>query len=292
MAIRFGLLGTGHWALKAHGAAIAEHPEAELAGVWGRDPAKADIVAQRYGAPRFDTVDGLLAEVDAVAIALPPDVQAELAVRAARAGRHLLLDKPLALTTPDADRVVTAVDETGVSSIVFFTYRFFASVDRFLREAATGRWHGARVTLMSSIFQPGNPFGGSVWRREKGGLWDIGPHALSIVLPVLGPVVHTAAMVGPHDTTHLMLRHASGAVSTFALSLDVPPEATTHEFVFYGRDGIVSVPDGDSTATQALGVAISQLAAAVAAGTTSHPCDVRFGRDVVAVLADAQTVRV
>src|SRR4051812_18164835 len=107
--MRFGVLGTGFWAREVHAAAIAAHPTAELAGIWGRDLAKAKTVGAEFEVPGYGDVDALLADVDAVAVALPPDVQAPLAVRAAQAGRHLLLEKPLALTIADADRAVDAV---------------------------------------------------------------------------------------------------------------------------------------------------------------------------------------
>jgi len=109
--VRFGLLGTGYWAAETHAAALVAAPGTELAAVWGRDPAKAASVADRYGIRPYDDVDELIAAVDAVAIALPPQVQAPLAARAARAGKHLFLDKPLALTVAAADEVVAAVGD-------------------------------------------------------------------------------------------------------------------------------------------------------------------------------------
>src|ERR1035438_1568102 len=66
----------------------------------------------------------MFADVDAVAFAVPPDVQAKLAVRAATRGCHLLMDKPVAFTSQDAERVVEAVDRAGVRSLVFLTSRF------------------------------------------------------------------------------------------------------------------------------------------------------------------------
>src|SRR3954469_11244632 len=143
--MRFGLLGTGHWAAQTQAEALSAHPEAQLVGVWGRDPTKADAVAARFGAQGYPDLDQLLSEVDAVAVAVPPDVQADLAVRAARAGRHLLLDKPLALTVEAADRVVAAVEAAGVASVVFFTSRFHSNVDAFLTDAATRSWDLARI---------------------------------------------------------------------------------------------------------------------------------------------------
>jgi len=278
--MRFGLLGTGHWAAETQGAALSAHPEADLVGVWGRDGAKAAALAGRYGATPFTDLDALLSEVDAVSIALPPDVQGELALRAARAGKHLLLDKPLAVDTVAADRIVEAVEERSLSSVVFFTNRFRDNIERFIDEtAAVGGWLGARVTQFASIYQPGSPYAGSPWRRERGALWDIGPHMLSVVLPVLGPVAEVSAVGGPRATTHLMLRHTGGAVTTASLTLDAPAAAMLRDNDFYGEHGVATVPAPEGSAVAAFGAAIDQL---VKGG--AGPCDVRFGRDVVAVL--------
>ncbi|MGC1214463.1 MAG: Gfo/Idh/MocA family oxidoreductase [Micromonospora sp.] len=290
--LRFGLFGTGHWAAETHAAAIDAHPRAELAGVWGRDPEKAGALAGRHGVPVFDDVDALIGACDAIAVALPPDIQADIAVRAASAGRHLLLDKPLALSLADADRVVAAAERSGVASIVFFTGRFESNVAGFLAAtAAAGGWHTAKAVRFGSIFQPGSPYGASAWRREHGALWDIGPHALSIILPVLGRVSRVAAMDGPRGLVHLLLTHDGGATSTVSLTLDAPPEAVTREFVFYGENGIETVPPGDGSAITAFGAAIDQLLEEVEAGTRDHRCDVRFGREVVSVLEAAEKAR-
>jgi predicted dehydrogenase len=107
--VRFGLIGTGFWATTVHAQGIAAHPQAELVGVWGRDQVKAATLAAQHGAQPFSDVDELIAVVEAVAFAVPPDIQAEFAVRAAAAGRSLLLEKPLALTLESADRLVQAV---------------------------------------------------------------------------------------------------------------------------------------------------------------------------------------
>lgn len=290
--MRFGLLGTGEWAVETHGAALDAHPGAELAGVWGRDPAKAGAIADRYGARAYADADALIADVDAVAIALPPDIQAELAFRAAGAGRHLLLDKPLAFTTEDADRVVHAVDQGGLASVVFFTQRFVAPVEAFLSEAAaTGGWDGGRATIFASIFQPGNSFGASPWRRERGGLWDVGPHALSALLPVLGPVAEVTAVDGPRGAAHVLLRHRSGAVGTMALSLDARGPATEHSTDFFGEQGVAAIPHSDTSSVQAFSAAIDRLLAKAGDGAIEEPCDVRFAREVVAVLEAADISR-
>ncbi|RKS07322.1 putative dehydrogenase [Nocardiopsis sp. Huas11] len=288
MGLRFGLLGTGYWAAETQGAALAAHPGVELAGVWGRDPAKAAVLAERYGTRAYDDVDALLADVDAVAIALPPHIQGDLALRAARAGRHLLLDKPVALSPEVADRVVAECEARGLASMVFFTNRFSDSVEGFVREAVeSGGWDGARVTMFASIFQPDNPFGASPWRREKGGLWDIGPHALSVVLPVLGAVEEVTSVLGPRDTAHVLTRHRGGPVGSFALTLDAAPDAQTFEVALHGEHGWVTAPGGDRSAVAAFGNAVDRLLAQVESGV-GDPCGVAFGRDVVRILAAAE----
>lgn len=292
LVVRFGLFGTGHWAGETHGAGLAAHPRTTLAGVWGRDPVKAAALAQRYGVPAFDDADALIAACDAVAIALPPDVQAEIATRAATAGRHLLLDKPLALTVADADRVVAAAQASGAASVVFFTQRYHPNLTTFLAAtAADGGWHHCNATFFASIYQPGNPYGTSVWRREHGALWDVGPHALSIILPVLGRVTRVAAMDGLRGMTHLLLSHDGGATSSVSLTLDAPGDAVTRDVVFYGDSGIETAPLGKGTVADAYGTAIDQLLEEIESGTRDHRLDVRFGREVVAVLAAAETAR-
>jgi predicted dehydrogenase len=277
--LRFGLIGTGYWADVAHAAGIAAHPEAELVGVWGRDPAKAGALAERHGARAFPDLDGLFDAVDAVAFSVPPDVQAELAPLAAAAGKALLLEKPLALTVEAAERIVEAV---SAPSVVFFTFRLDPALAAWYADEVDERdWDGASVLYLQSIFEPGNPFGESPWRRERGGLWDVGPHAIAALLPALGPVEELEALRGPRDEVHVVLRHASGAASSVSVSLTAP--AGVNEVVFWGADGIVRRP-GDGTAD----VGAAYRAAIDALLTEDSRLDARFGLEVVRVLASAE----
>ena len=173
---RFGVVGTGYWARETHATALAAHPEAELAGVWGRSLEKATELAGTFGARAYTDVDQMFDEVEAVAFAVPPDVQAGLAVRAAARGCHLLMDKPVAFTTAAADEVVEAADRAGVRSLVFFTNRYCTDQAQWLAEVRQRTdWNAGHVRIYASIFEPGNPFGESEWRRQRGALWDIGP---------------------------------------------------------------------------------------------------------------------
>jgi predicted dehydrogenase len=287
--MRFGLVGTGYWAAEVHASALAEARDVEFVGVWGRDPAKTATVAEARDVRAYDDADTMFADVDAVAFAVPPDVQADLAVRAARAGCHLLLEKPVALDRAGADAVADAAAQAGVASIVFLTSRFVPGIARWLEDtAATGQWLGGHATLLAALDTPGNPFGGSRWRREHGALWDVGPHMLSLLLPVLGSVEEVRAARGPGDTVHVVLRHAGGASSEMTLSLTVPEAAAANRVAFYGEAGWRELPTGISfDATDALGEAIRALHEAVESGEPDA-CDVRFGSQIVAVLDRAR----
>ncbi len=282
--MRFAVLGTGHWARTVHAAALAAHPTAELAGIWGRDAQKAADVGAEFDVPGTDDLAALLDRVDAVAVAVPPDVQVALAEQAAAAGRHLLLEKPIGLSTADADRVVTAVRSAGVASVVFFTFRFQAATTTWLAQAGRTRLAGGAASWLGAL--AGSPFD-SAWRREHGALWDIGPHALSLLLPTLGPVVSVQAGAGAGDTVHLVLQHATpGVASTLTLSHTVAPMSTGIEFFVHGDAGrLVLLPDTESP-VESFAAAVDELEATVVTGGT-HPCDVGFARSVVAVLATA-----
>jgi len=282
--MRFGVLGTGFWASEVHATSLAAHPDAELVGVWGRDLAKAKAVGARFDVPGTDDIDALLADVDAVSFALPPDVQAPLAERAAAAGKHLLLEKPVALTVEAADRMVAAVEAAGVASVVFFTYRFQTATSTWLEQAARTTLAGGAVTWLGRL--AGSPFENQ-WRLQHGALWDVGPHALSVLVPALGPVTAVQAGGGQGDTVHLVLTHPGGRASTVTVSSTVAELSSGIETWVHGDAGRLVLLPESGTAVQAHGVAVDELRAAALTGGI-HPCDVGFGRDVVRVLAAAQ----
>lgn len=284
--LRVGLLGTGPWARRAHGPALAAHPRVEFTGVWGRRPEAAVELAEEFGTRAFDDVDALIDAVDAVAIALPPGPQSALAARAAAAGRHLLLDKPLATTVAEGRAVVEAVERAGVRSVVFFTLRFDARPAEWIeRQAAAGEWYTGRADWFGTVFGGGeSPYADSPWRREKGGLWDVGPHALSVLLPVLGDVTAVTAARGPGDTVHLTLRHEGGASSTSALTLTAPPAAGGVSVELRGAQGVATFPtDAGGPPDASFGRAVDALLSG-----EPHPCDVRFALRVTEILTAAE----
>src|SRR5262249_29672739 len=109
-------------------------------------------------------------------------------------------------------------------------------------------------------------------------LWDIGPHALALLLPTLGPVEQVEAVRGHRDEVHLALRHETGAASSVTLSLTA--RAQTTEALFWGEGGIPRMPDGVDVAAAYAGSVDALLAGATRFGAG-------LGRDVRRVLADA-----
>jgi predicted dehydrogenase len=287
--MRVGLIGSGYWARTVHGRGVERNPRADLIGVWGRDASRTAEAAADLGTQAFNDLDRLLEGAEALTFAVPPDVQAGIGLRAARAGKHLLLEKPLAISTQDARQLEAAVTEAGVASVVFFTRRFVPETDAWLQHLReVGGWDCGRAEFCANIFAEGNPFGGSPWRREHGALWDIGPHALSLLLPVLGDVVSVVAGGGRGDQVHVALQHEDGVSSTMSLSLTVPQAAVGSSVYVYGSQGRESAPPGPSEAVAAHAAAVDALIDAAAAARPRHPCDVHFGARVVEVLAAAE----
>ena len=286
--MRFGLAGTGYWARITHAPALSSTAGIEFAAVWGRNPQAAADLAAEYRATPYQDVSAFLAGVDAVSFAVPPDVQSPIATQAAREGKHLLLEKPVALTEAAADGLVEAVEQAGVASVVFFTNRFQPDVRAWLAEVeARGGWAGGVSTWLGSALRESSPFN-TPWRRDRGGLWDIGPHLISLLWASLGPVTSVTADAGPADVTHLILHHQGGATSTTTVTLSATEAAAIAEAYVWGESGRLAAPLGTVDRVAALSTALGELVANARAGQTRHPCDVWFGRDVERVLAEAQ----
>ena len=106
--MRIGLLGTGPWARLTHGPALVEHPETELVGVWGRRPQAAAELAGHLGTRAYDSADDLFADCEAVAFALPPDVQAPLAATLEQGIADIKREQGLPLDFPPAVEALAA----------------------------------------------------------------------------------------------------------------------------------------------------------------------------------------
>ncbi len=295
MRLRFGVLGTGPWARACHGAVLARHPDLDFTGFWGRSRDRAQAASVEVGAGRgFDRLDELLEAVDVVSVALPPAVQAELAVRAAQAGKHLLLDKPLALDPATADAVVRAASSTGVRSLMFVTYLFdpdtTAWIERMVRLAVErGPWEGAMVSCAGSLDRPGSPYSASRWRREHGGLWDLGPHALSLLGELLPPAERLAATHGVRDTINVLVQHSrtGGPSSYLTLTLTAPEVVCGSAITVWGPAGRHHRELALASSAAAYRRAVDELTRAIAEDRP-HRLDAGYGARAVRILHAAQ----
>lgn len=286
--LRFGLVGTGYWARIAHAPALASTPGIEFTAVWGRNPAAAQALADAHGAAAHTDLDEFLAGLDGVAFSVPPDVQSQIAVRAARAGKHLLLEKPIALSDEAAEAMAQAVAEAGVASVVFFIMRFQPESRQWLETVnSQGGWKGGSAAWLASALSQTSPFN-TPWRNEKGGLWDVGPHAISLLWPALGPVEFVRADAGAADLVHLVLHHRGGATSTVTLTLSAPEAADDFDLYVWGEHGRSAVPAEGRDPVECLRIALTELIDNAHSGRQTHPCDVTFGWEVTRVLAQAQ----
>jgi len=225
VGLRVGLVGAGPWATFVHAPVLTGGPETELAGIWARRPEAAAELAARHGVGTFASFEALLDGCDAVAFAVPPDVQAELAPRAAAAGKALLLEKPLAADVAGAERVAAAIAEAGVPSLVVLTYRLQPRVEAWLAEARAAQPFAGRAWFISGGFLAG-PFA-TPWRLERGALLDLGPHVFDLMEAALGPIVELRAAGDPRRYTTVQCRHEGGAVSEVAVTGSVPGDSRT-----------------------------------------------------------------
>jgi predicted dehydrogenase len=276
-----GLVGAGPWAKLVHAPMLARHPGTTLAGVWARRPEAAAELAAQHGTTACATLDELLDRCAAVSFAVPPSVQADLAVQAAAAGKHLLLEKPVALTTEAARRVADAADEAGVRTQVLLSWRYAAPVREFLATVAAGDppvgGRGAFLTggaLMGPFTTP--------WRLEHGPLLDLGPHVVDLLDAALGPVTGVKAHGDPLRWVGLLLEHEGGAVSEASLTAHTmvqPPQALVD---VYTEAGVVEVNTGAGVGPEAFVTVVDELIR-TAAGTP-HPLDVHRGVHLQTVL--------
>ena len=284
MTVRVGLVGAGPWAAMFHAPMLAAGPRTTLTGVWARRTEAAEELAAQHGTTAAVTFEGLLERCDAVAFCVPPDVQAELGTTAARAGRHLLLEKPLSFDLDDAERLAEAVGESGVASVVVLRNRFTAEGRRFLDGVRGSAPRGAQARFVTNAALEGSPFA-TPWRVERGALFDLGPHALDMVDAALGTVVDLRASGDPLRLVTISTEHEGGALGQVALSITAPDVDSTFRVQAWTEDGPVqfdgSVADDDADVMESI---TDKLADAVETGE-DHELDVRRGLHVQRLIA-------
>ncbi|WP_433267451.1 Gfo/Idh/MocA family protein [Actinosynnema sp. CS-041913] len=287
--LRVGLIGAGPWAQLVHAPGLADHPGTRLTTIWARRPEAAAELAHPYGATVARDPDELLSTVDAVAFAVPPEVQAEIAIKAAQQGRHLILEKPIASTVDDAERLAEAVDRSGVASLVVLTRRFAPETEEQLAQLRhTGGWVGGNARWLTGALL-GGPFSHSPWRHDRGPLDDVGPHAFDLLDAALGRITDVlAAHRSETGLWQLVFAHEGGATSSASMTMNVPLNPGIAEVSVYGEHGYRALADRDTSAQQCYTNLLDDFVAMVDSGTTTHRCDVHRGLHLQRVIDQAR----
>ena len=189
--IRWGLLGASRIARNKHIPAAAEATGAEIVAIASRDQAKADAWAAEFSIPTaYDSYDALLADpaVDAVLITLPNSLHAPWTIKAARAGKHILCEKPLATTAQEARAMIAAAGEAGVVLMEGFWIRFHPQLP-FIRETIAAGTIGEIRLIRAELTYTITDWGGdSRTRADLGGgaLFDAGCYCVHIIRHLVG----------------------------------------------------------------------------------------------------------
>ncbi len=237
MAIGFGIVGCGMIA-KFHARAIADIKGAKLVGCFNRTIDKAKALAAEFGGQPTDDLDEMLArpDIDIITICTPSGAHMEPAIAAAKAGKHVIVEKPLDVTLKRCDAMIDACAKAGVKLGTIFPSRFHKSSQLLKKAVDEGRF--GQLTLgdayvkwyRTQAYYDSGAWRGT-WKLDGGGaLMNQAIHSVDLLLWLMGPVVevsaHTATLaherIEVEDVATATLRFASGALGVI--------EATTAAF--------------------------------------------------------------
>lgn len=236
--LRVGIVGCGKGS-RLHAAALAELPEARLAAALSRSQQRAERFAAEYGAAGYSDPGRMLEEasLDAVIVCTPHPLHAEAALPFLRAGVHVLVEKPLAASLQDCDRMIEAAGAAGCRLGTVSQRRWYEPVLRVRRaidEGKIGRPVLGTLTILGwrdQVYYASDPWRGT-WNREGGGiLVNQAPHQLDLLLWFMGRPVELFGYwdnlnhpyIEVEDTAVAVLRFASGALGSIVVSNSQKP---------------------------------------------------------------------
>ncbi|MBI4552678.1 MAG: Gfo/Idh/MocA family oxidoreductase [Candidatus Latescibacteria bacterium] len=235
-----------------HAEAVSELPErARLVAICSRREEQARYSAQQFGAELATTsFEQVLRHpgVEAVHLCVPHDLHAPMAIAAADAGKHILTEKPIAMTVEDADRMIEAADRVGVVLMVSHNQRFLQHHQRAKDLVASGTI--GEVFLCRGVFQGYSPIKG--WRHKVaqvggGVLIDSGIHRIDLLRWIVGEVASVQGESGRfihqemegEDTAVILLRFVTGAIGQVICSWGVKTPIRDESLVLCGTKGTI-----------------------------------------------------
>ncbi|MGE0353658.1 MAG: Gfo/Idh/MocA family protein [Gemmatimonadales bacterium] len=216
--VRIGVLGAGAWG-RNHVRTVAGMAEAELVAIGDADAGVREKLARQYPATLVTgSVEEVLRTVDAVIVATPARTHAALALQALQAGVPTLVEKPFALSVPDAVRMAEAAARGSVPLLVGHLLEYHPVVER-LRTMIVEKTLGDLFYLYSQRVNLGQV------RPDENALWSFGPHDISVALFLLGeaPVSvsaqgHSYLQQGIEDIVFLHMNFRSGVMAHVQMS--------------------------------------------------------------------------
>jgi len=184
--MRIGIVGAGAIARNAHLPALKLTPGLEIAGIADIDEALAQRVAKKFHIPRsYGSYRDLVRDdsIEIIDICTPPQVRLDVIRLAAENGKHIIVEKPLALSLEEAIEIYRSVKENRVRLNVVQNYRYYASVIR-AKQRVSGGYLGRIVTMQASGLTP-HPANQSraTWPYHHGGvLYDFAPHLVDLIV--------------------------------------------------------------------------------------------------------------
>ncbi|MBQ9975449.1 MAG: Gfo/Idh/MocA family oxidoreductase [Clostridia bacterium] len=191
--LKFGILGTG-MASDFHAISVNELDGAELLGVCDINLERAEAFAKKHGGKVYQSLEEMLAdgELDAVSVCTPSGYHAEAVIASARAGKHIVCEKPLAISTSDVDRIIDACRESSVKLTVMSQFRFSADIKKahdIVQSGVLGKL--VMCDLYMKYWRDPSYYASSNWRGTKaidGGaaLINQGFHGVDLFLYIVG----------------------------------------------------------------------------------------------------------
>lgn len=256
--VRVAVIGCGLIAQRSHFPAYAAAPEADIAGVVSLDAAEAENAVANFGAKRIlPSWEAAVAdpEIDAIDICTPNYLHAPIAIAAARAGKHVFVEKPMATRLEDANAMVAAARENGVHLTVGHNLRFapvFQAMRAAMQEQVIGRPFGARAVYMHA--GPDEAWGSSsqwFWDEKMAGggaLLDMGIHIIDAIRWIIGrPVIEVSAMTSRQlkptfadDMSFALLRFEGDVIASVQAAWSARP-SSDRELVIHGEEGNIAM---------------------------------------------------
>lgn len=256
--VGYGIIGCGNIG-PVHAAAIAEVRGAKLTGVADVRLETAQKLAGQYGADAFDDYREMLKrdDIQAISLCVPSGLRAEIAVDCAKAGKHILSEKPLDVTTKRIDKIIKAADDAGVNLGCIFQSRFSEGAEAIRAALDQGRF--GKVVLgdayikwyRSQEYYDSGAWRGT-WKLDGGGaLMNQGIHYVDLLQWLMGPVksVYARTALVAHerleveDLATAIIEFESGAQGVIEASTAIWPGHPAR-IEIHGTDGSAAMEDG------------------------------------------------